>query len=476
MSTVAPDRAVLAELDDTRLNRFQLKIMFVSGLGFFTDAYDLFVIGVVVSILKTQWHLTTTQVSLLSSTTLAASALGALLFGRIADILGRKRMYGYGVLILAGGAVASALAPTFAWLILFRIILGIGIGGNYPVSATMMSEYAGKRSRGQMVGLVFSMQAAGLIVGPLVAVILLAGGVSHDLAWRLLLALGAIPGLGVYYLRRRIHETPRFALAGGAANEAAAAIAQATGQQAAAPPRSESAARQRQPLLRGLADLAANRTLLRWLVGASVAWFMLDFAYYGNTIASPGIIKLLSPHASLVHSTLVTLLIFVVAAAPGYVVAIALIDRMGRRPIQSLGFAVMAAMFGLIALVPGASTTVSLFVVLFGISYFFTEFGPNMTTFVYPAEIFPVQVRTSGHGIAVAAGKMGAFVGTYLFPVMLAAWGIQGAEGVASVVAVAGLIVTLALLPEPKGKSLEELTDEGLGAAAPRMAPAPSVV
>ncbi len=228
MSTVAPDRAVLAELDDTRLNRFQLKIMFVSGLGFFTDAYDLFVIGVVVSILKTQWHLTTTQVSLLSSTTLAASALGALLFGRIADILGRKRMYGYGVLILAGGAVASALAPTFAWLILFRIILGIGIGGNYPVSATMMSEYAGKRSRGQMVGLVFSMQAAGLIVGPLVAVILLASGVSHDLAWRLLLALGAIPGLGVYYLRRRIHETPRFALAGGAANEAAAAIAQAT--------------------------------------------------------------------------------------------------------------------------------------------------------------------------------------------------------------------------------------------------------
>jgi MFS transporter, PHS family, inorganic phosphate transporter len=441
-------------------------------LGFFTDAYDLFVIGVVVAILKTEWHLTTAQVSLLSSATLAASAVGALLFGRIADILGRKRMYGYGILILAGGAVASALAPSFAWLIVFRIILGIGIGGNYPVSATMMSEYAGKRSRGQMVGLVFSMQAAGLIVGPLVAVILLAGGVSHDVVWRVLLGLGAIPGLGVYYMRRRIHETPRFALAGGDADEAAAAIAQATGGRGTAVPRSRSAARPRQPLLRGLVPFAANRRLVRWLAGASLAWFALDFAYYGNTIASPGIIKLLSPHASLVHSTLVTLLIFVVAAAPGYVVAIVLIDRMGRRPIQCLGFAVMAIMFGLIALIPGASTTVSLFVVLFGISYFFTEFGPNMTTFVYPAEIFPVQVRTSGHGIAVAAGKMGAFAGTFLFPVMLAAWGIRGAEGVAAVVAAAGLLVTALLLPEPKGKSLEELTDEAMGGIQPAFGPA----
>ncbi|HET8977025.1 MAG TPA: MFS transporter [Solirubrobacteraceae bacterium] len=466
MTAGAAPSSPLAQLDEAKPNRFQMKIMLIAGLGFFTDAYDLFVIGVVVAILKTQWHLTTPEVSLLSSMTLAASAVGAILFGRVADILGRKRMYTYGILVLAGGAIASALSPTFGWLIAFRIILGIGIGGNYPVSATMMSEFAGKRTRGQMVGLVFSMQAAGLIVGPLVAVILLASGVSHELTWRLLLGLGAIPGLGVYYLRRRIHETPRFALAGGDATEAAAAIAQATGQQAAAP-RGTSAARRREPLLRGLAAFAANRTLMRWLIGASLAWFAMDFAYYGNTIASPGIIKLLSPHASLTHSTLVTLLIFVIAAAPGYVVAIALIDRIGRRPIQCLGFAVMALMFGLIALIPSASTTVSLFVVLFGISYFFTEFGPNMTTFVYPAEIFPVQVRTSGHGIAVAAGKMGAFAGTYLFPVMLAGWGIRGAEGVAAVVAVAGLALTAALLPEPKGKSLEELTAEAAPATAP---------
>ena len=157
-----------------------MKIMFVSGMGFFTDAYDLFIIGVVVALLKTQWNLSTAQVSLVNSVTLAASALGAILFGRIADILGRKRIYGYEVLILAVGAIASAFAPNYTFLLVARIVLGIGIGGDYPVSATIMSEYSGKQSRGRMVGLVFAMQGAGLVVGPLIASILLEVGGQHQ--------------------------------------------------------------------------------------------------------------------------------------------------------------------------------------------------------------------------------------------------------------------------------------------------------
>src|ERR1700742_3607867 len=115
-------------------------------MGFFTDAYDLFVIGIVVALLKPEWGLSTGQVSLVNSVTLAASAVGAIIFGRIADILGRKRIYGYEVLILAIGALASAISPNIWWLLAFRAILGIGIGGDYPVSATIMSEYSGRKS------------------------------------------------------------------------------------------------------------------------------------------------------------------------------------------------------------------------------------------------------------------------------------------------------------------------------------------
>jgi MFS family permease len=107
-------------LDDAKINRFQLKIMFVSGMGFFTDAYDLFVIGIVVALLKTQWNLSTGQVSWLNSATLLASAVGAIVFGRVADILGRKKIYGYEVLILAFGALASAFSPNYTFLLVSR--------------------------------------------------------------------------------------------------------------------------------------------------------------------------------------------------------------------------------------------------------------------------------------------------------------------------------------------------------------------
>src|SRR5260370_19447883 len=173
--------------------------MFVSGMVFFTDAYDLFVIGIVVALLKTEWNLSTSQVSWVNSATLRASAVGAVVFGRVADILGRKKIYGYEVLILAAGALASAFSPNYTFLLVSRIILGIGIGGDYPVSATIMSEYSGKQTRGRMGGLVFAMQGAGLIGRPLVATILLGSGISNDYTWRILLALGPIPGLAVFY-------------------------------------------------------------------------------------------------------------------------------------------------------------------------------------------------------------------------------------------------------------------------------------
>ena len=99
------------------------------------------------------------------------------------------------------GALASALAPGFVFLVVARFVLGLGIGGDYPVSAVLMSEYSNRNDRGRLVGLVFSMQALGLIVGPLVALVLLSSGISHDLTWRILLGLGALPAAAVIYLQ-----------------------------------------------------------------------------------------------------------------------------------------------------------------------------------------------------------------------------------------------------------------------------------
>src|ERR1700684_1472054 len=149
-----------AEMDNAGISSRHWKIMLISGMGFFTDAYDLFVIGVVMTLLKPIWHVGKLEEGLVESTALLAAAIGALLFGRVADMVGRKRIYGVEVLVLAAGAIACAFSPNIWWLIGFRFILGIGIGGDYPVSATIMSEYAGQAHRGMLVTLVFAMQAA----------------------------------------------------------------------------------------------------------------------------------------------------------------------------------------------------------------------------------------------------------------------------------------------------------------------------
>jgi PHS family inorganic phosphate transporter-like MFS transporter len=448
---ITANKADFSEMDNAGISKEHWKIMFISGMGFFTDAYDLFIIGVVMSLLKPLWHVGKLEEGLVESTALLASALGALLFGRVADMLGRKRIYGVEVLVLAAGAIACAFSPSIWWLIGFRFILGIGIGGDYPVSATIMSEYAGKAHRGMLVTLVFAMQAAGLIVGPLIASALLMTHLSHDIIWRILVSFGALPALAVYGARRHLKETPRFLKAAAQEEDDSGKLKKA----AHFDKKTHSVS-----FWDGFHRLVDNRMVLARLVGASLAWFLMDFAYYGNTVSSPLVLSALGSDHTILEKTLTQLGIFAVFAAPGYAVAALTMDKLGRKTIQCLGFSMMAGSFGLLAVIPNVEKLTITFLLIYGFSYFFTEFGPNATTFVYPSEIFPVKVRTTGHGIAASMGKLGGFVGVFTFPFFMHWRGLPAAEGAAAIVSCLGLLVTVFLLPETKGKSLEELSEQ----------------
>src|SRR6478752_3682029 len=420
-------------------------------MGFFTDAYDLFVIGIASTLIAAQWNLSSGQLALLNSTMLFAAFLGALVFGRFADVGGRKRVYWLVAAIMIVAAVGSALSPWFWVLIGFRFLLGFGVGGDYPVSAVLMSEYANRKDRGKLVGMVFGTQALGLIVGPLVALALLGAGVSDDLAWRILLGLGAVPAAAVIYLRRKMPESPRYQVqVQGQADRAAAQISAFTGGQVSG----NGAGEQRHEL--GLRAFLTNRHWLILLAGTAGTWFLLDYAYYGNTISTPQILGLISPNASTMTKIALQLAIFVVAAVPGYVLAIARLDKIGHQRLQLVGFAVMAACFAVIALVPGMTTMVVPFLLVYGVSYFFTEFGPNMTTFVIPSEVYPVTMRATGHGISAGIGKFGAFIGVFLFPVLQTSLGLRGTLLLTAAVSVLGYALTL-VLPETSRISLEDI-------------------
>jgi len=425
-------RELIAELDEASLSRVHLRAVLASGMGFFTDAYDLFVIGVASALITKDWNLSPGHLALLNSTMLLAAFVGAFVFGRFADVIGRKHVYWLVAAITIVGALGSAFSPSFWVLIGFRFVLGFGVGGDYPVSAVMVSEYANRKDRGKLVGMVFGTQALGLIIGPLVALALLGGGLGGDTVWRILLGLGALPAAGVIYLRTRMPESPRYRI------QVREQAKQQTGRQI------------------GLRAFLTNRRWLVMLAGTAGTWFLLDYAYYGNTISTPQILSLISPSASTMTKIALQLAIFVVAAVPGYVLAIARLDKMGHRRLQLLGFAVMGLCFLTIAAIPGMTTMVVPFLLVYGVSYFFTEFGPNMTTFVMPSELYPVEMRATGHGISAGIGKLGAFIGVFLFPLLNDWFGLRGTLLLTAAIAAAGFALTL-VLPEPAGRSLEDM-------------------
>ena len=458
VASIRDERPTLAEvLDDAPTSRFHHRAVLVSGMGFFTDAYDLFVIGTVATIVSAQWHLSTAQTSWVTGAAILGAFVGAFAFGRIADVTGRKTVYAVVAGVMVVGAVGSALAPNVVWLVIFRVVLGLGVGGDYPVSAVLMSEYSNRRDRGRLVGLVFAMQAVGLIVGPLVAIVLLGSGAGSALTWRLLLGLGAVPAAAVIYLRARMPESPRFRerVQGEGARAAAELHTFAAGALDARNLSTRPAAAR--ALVRPW-HLLTTPGLRRLVIGTTASWFLFDYAYYGNTLSLPAILKGVDPTASLVAKLWWSLALFALFALPGYALAVARMDRIGHRRLQWLGFAAMAIVFGLLAAVPVLTTMIAPFVALFGVSYFFTEFGPNTTTFVLPSEIFPAEVRTTAHGAAAGIGKLGAFVGVFLVPRLSVAIGLRGMLAVAAGAALVGVAATAAL-PEPARRSLDDVGD-----------------
>ena len=416
-------------LNQAPLSLYHFKTALITGMGYFTDAYDLFIIGAALALIQAEWAPRQYMIGLVGSIALLAAFFGALIFGRLADVWGRSRLYGLEAGLMTVGALVSAVAPNVTWLLIGRVLVGLGIGGDYPVSAVFMSEFANVRDRGKLVGMVFSMQALGLLVGPMVAMTLLAAGIPSHLAWRLMLGFGAVPAGAIIYFRRRMPESPRYR----AQMEASALSARLT-----------------------LGQVLSHPRLLRVLIGVAGTWFLFDYAYYGNSISLPLVLKAVAPHASHLADMAWSLIIFAVFALPGYIVAFLTIDRIGHRRLQWIGFLVMAGAFLAIRWVPVLTEWIPGFLAIFGVSYFFSEFGPNTTTFVLTAEVFPVHIRTSAHGIASGLAKFGAFIGVFLFPILEHRWGVRGTLMMTGLLSLAGLGLTF-LLPEPAGRSLEEV-------------------
>ena len=448
--------SAIRKTEGESFSRKHVRVMLVAGMSFFTDAYDLFIIGIVLIMIKPIFGLSAAQIGLVASAALFGAVIGPVIFGVIGDKFGRKSAYWLTVTILIIGALGSATSLDYIQLVIWRFVLGIGIGGDYPLSATIVAEYSNKKDRGKMIASTFAMQGFGLVAGVGIGFLLLSTGLSVSIIWRLLLAFGAIPTLLILKQRTKILETPWFNLMKGSTSYAKTTDSSA--------PRKALFHASSIPSRRPPAISFRRFIKTKWqiVLGTSLTWFLMDISYYGTAIFTP-YLAMLFGFSGIFASTQISALILILAAVPGYWVAVALIDKQGRKSMQVIGFLAMGLCFMLLFLSGNALLTGSMvsFFAIYGLSFFFTNYGPNTTTYVYPTELYPTSLRARGHGIAAMSGKLGAALSALFFPVLLIQIGKFNLIGILGALAFTGAVLTMLLLPETKKRSLLETSAEG---------------
>lgn len=248
---------VLNALDGAKTQWYHFTAIVIAGMGFFTDAYDLFCISLVTKMLGRIYYtkpgspkpgsLPPNVSAMVNGVALTGTLAGQLFFGWLGDKLGRKKVYGITLMLMCLCSIASGLSfghtpkTVLTTLCFFRFWLGFGIGGDYPLSATIMSEYSNKKTRGGFIAAVFAMQGFGILGGGVFAIIISSVFDSKykappyeinpakstvpeaDYVWRIILMAGALPALLTFYSRSKMPETARYtALVAKNANKAAA--------------------------------------------------------------------------------------------------------------------------------------------------------------------------------------------------------------------------------------------------------------
>lgn len=444
------------EMDASLLTRTHWKVWFLSAMGIFLDGFDLFIIAVALPFIQVQFNTAPATLGLIAAAAPVGCILGSSIFGRFTDHLGRRTILLIDLVFFVLFAGLSAIAWSVVSLIVFRFLLGIGIGADYPVSSTYITENMPVRLRGRMLVSGFGFQALGMLAGALVGIIILHLYPQLS-AWRWILGFAVIPAVIILYFRLTLPESPRWLINQGKHEEAAEVASKMTGKVInidAIKVANHSK----------FSDLFSRRYLSRTVL-TSLSWFLMDIAFYGIGFFTPIILAtmafttqgdFIARDVAATHGAAFIELFLVV----GIIFAVLMVDKIGRIKLQMWGFLGMALglfTLGLSGNYVGTNIEIPMIFVGFIMFYLMTNMGPNPTTFLLPAELFPTHLRATGHGFASASGKVGAAVGIFLLPVLKASIGLPTTMMLLSGVCVLGFILTAWLGYETKGKSLDEI-------------------
>ncbi|CAG7974059.1 unnamed protein product [Penicillium salamii] len=505
-------RHALASIDSAQFGWRHVRAIIVAGIGFFTDAYDIFAINLVVSMLGIVFFangkLPVNVDTAVKVATSGGTVLGQLFFGWLADRIGRKRMYGFELVIIILATLAQALSsysPAISitgLLVFWRVVMGVGIGGDYPLSSVITSEFATTKWRGAMMGAVFAMQGLGQFAAAIMALIVTAGfkeilqtakdgghctgecRIAVDKMWRIVIGIGAVPACFALYFRLTIPETPRFTFDVTrdhvkAESDVRAYLKGRSGHSGGSERLTELPIQSEEllPPKSSFSDFCRHYS--QWknskvLLGTAASWFFLDVAFYGLGLNNSIILSAIgwtgghNLYEIFYRNAVGNIILICAGAIPGYWVTVATVDTVGRKPIQLMGFAILTILFVAIGFgYDKLKHTHNGLLGLYVVAQFFFNFGPNATTFIVPGECFPTRYRSTSHGISAAAGKIGAIIAQCVFGPLAHRGATKSNDSpwlnhvmeIFSLFMLCGFFSTF-LIPETKRKSLEELAGE----------------
>ena len=426
------------------------KLLGTSGVGWALDAMDVGLISFVVAALSEQWSLTDTERSWIISVGFIGMAIGATLGGLLADKIGRRSVFALTLLIYGVATGASALAGSVAVLLVFRFIVGLGLGSELPVASTLVSEFAPKKIRGRVIVWLEAFWAVGWIMSALIGYFVVAGS---DNGWRWALLIGSVPAIYALVIRIHAPESVRFLEKKGRYAEAEVTVKD---YEASAGPEFEydgptidsdeeaeahaNATVHEEKNLTIWSKSMRKRTIALWIV-----WFAINFSFYGAFTWIPTLLT--AQGFTLVKSFEFTLII-TLAQLPGYAVAAWLIEVLGRRRTLALflaGSAVAAVLYG------QADTSAQ--IIAAGMMLSFFNLGAWGALYAIGPELYPTSVRGTGTGAAAGFGRIASIITPLTVPYFVS-WGGNGLTFTVFSIAFAVAAGAAFLLPEQKGKAI----------------------
>jgi MFS transporter, putative metabolite transport protein len=431
-------------IDDAPLNSFHLRVVAYTTGGYFVDGYILGMIGIALALLAPQLGLGAVWTGLIGASALAGIFIGGLIFGWVTDRVGRQTMYVADLIVFVTASVLQFFVEGPLALFILRLIMGIAIGADYAIGSALLSEFLPRRQRGGLLACLNAIWTVGFVAA------YIAGYFMQDLgpeAWRWMLASSAVPATVVLALRLGTPESPRWLLSKGRVDEARQVVKEYIHPDA------------------DIDDLVAesgNQTSYRKLFSralrkrtafAGLFWFCQVVPYFAIFTFLPTVLEGLGIEGEFSSEVLLNLFLFA-----GAIVGVVVMDMMPRRTFTIGSFALLAIVGAALGFFPQAPVLVIL--ILFSIFAFVIAAAADLES-VYPAEIFPTEVRASGTGIAAAISRIGAAIGTFLLPTSVEQFGTGPTMLGATAVLLLGLVLSVAWAPETRRVSLSEASLAG---------------